>query len=232
MFKRDRIAIIPARGGSKRIPRKNILEFDGFPIISYSIKAAINTSLFDTVMVSTDDHEIADIAISHGAVVPFIRSPKNSDDNSNIPDVCIEVLRCFKDQDVEYDTFCCILPTSPLINTERIKQAFVKFNTENYDCVFPISEFSYPIQRALDFSGQYVKMSDEKHLKTRSQDLKPMYHDAGQFYWCRSSSLEYHGTFLTDNTSSIVLPNLEVQDIDNICDLEMALMKFKILNKD
>ena len=144
-----KIAIITARSGSKRIPKKNIKFFLGKPIIAYSIEKAINSRLFDKVMVSTDDKEIATISKNYGAEVPFFRSKKNSDDFSTTPDVLIEVLENYKKQNEEFQYGCCIYPTAPLISVMELKESFNLLISKNYDCVFPISPFSYPIQRAL-----------------------------------------------------------------------------------
>ena len=177
-----KIAIITARSGSKRIPKKNIKIFLGKTIIAYSIEKAINSKLFDKVMVSTDDKEIADISKNYGAEVPFFRSKKNSDDFSTTPDVLIEVLETYKKLNEEFDFGCCIYPTAPLISKKELKKSFDILISKKYDCVFPILPFSYPIQRALRIeNSEKVEMINPLNYRVRSQDLEKMYHDAGQF---------------------------------------------------
>ncbi|MCG8476581.1 MAG: pseudaminic acid cytidylyltransferase, partial [Cytophagales bacterium] len=182
----NRIAIIPARGGSKRIPRKNIKLFCGKPVIAYSIEAAFESGVFDEVMVSTDDEEIAEMAKELGASVPFFRSPETSDDYAVIADVIGEVLSCYRSEGKEFDEFCCLLPAAPFITAARIKEAFDKISA-GFESVFPVLKFSYPIKRALQLDGRTGKVSMiwPEHLKTRSQDLPPAYHDSGQFYCMR-----------------------------------------------
>jgi len=175
------LAIIPARGGSKRIPRKNIKPFLGKPIIAYSIEAAINSKLFDEVMVSTDDDEIAEVAKKYGAKVPFMRSVKNSDDYATTADVLFEVLDNYNLK--EFDYACCIYPGAPMITKVTLSEAYDKLISHNFDSVFPIVQFSYPIQRSLKVFDAKVSMVYPEYLISRSQDLEKRFHDAGQFYW-------------------------------------------------
>jgi len=149
MKKLKNIAIIPARGGSKRIPRKNIKNFLGKPIIAYSIEAALESKLFDEVMVSTDDKEIAETAIKYGAQVPFLRSDNNADDYATLADVLIEVINEYKSKDTSIDNICCILPTAPFVTSNRLIEAFNLFTKNKFDSLFPVLEFSYPIKRSL-----------------------------------------------------------------------------------
>ena len=226
------IAIIPARGGSKRIPRKNIRPFLGKPIIAYSIEAAISSNLFDEVMVSTDDKEIADIAIRYGAKVPFIRSTENANDFATLTDVLIEVLEQYKKAGKYFGNICCILPTAPLTTSIKIKEAYTKFSKSKFDSLCPVVEFSYPILRALEYKDQgTLQMIWPEHLKSRSQDLKPAYHDSGTFYWIKKSALLAEKTLFCKNGSAIVLPENEVQDIDTETDWKLAEMKYKLLNE-
>ena len=226
----ESLAIIPARGGSKRIPRKNIRDFLGKPIISYSIDTAIQSNCFARVMVSTDDEEIAEIAKQFGAEVPFLRSSKNSDDHSTVADVVKEVLIEFEQQGQQFEYFCCILPTAPFVNAEIIKRGYKTINETGAISVVPVTAFGYPIQRALkiDASDKRLKMFWPENYNKRSQDLESSYHDAGQFYWMRSKSLLETAKIFTENTYPIVIPELEVQDIDTEADWKLAELKYKL----
>lgn len=222
------IAIIPARGGSKRIPRKNIKAFCGKPIIAYSIEAALNSGIFDTVMVSTDDEEIASIAKEYGADVPFLRSEKNSDDFASTLDVIEEVIEIYKSEGSAFDNCCCIYPTAPFISDEKLKQAQELFLKGKLDCVFPVLEYNFPIQRAVkrDKNGKTVMFQPE-FLRSRSQDLEKSYHDAGQFYFFNIESILDQRKFWTDNSGSIVLDAMSGQDIDTNEDWEIAEFKYR-----
>jgi N-acylneuraminate cytidylyltransferase len=227
------IAIIPARGGSKRIPRKNIRDFMGKPIIAYSIETAMDCGLFDEVMVSTDDTEIATVAKRFGANVPFLRSSENANDFATLADVVFEVIKMYSNDGKRFDAICCILPTAPLIVSKRIEEAYDKLNTENFDSVFPVVEYSYPILRALEFcEGNKLRMIWPEHMKTRSQDLKKAFHDAGAFYWVRSNALIKEKTLLCKECGAVVMGEMEVQDIDNASDWNYAEIKYKILFRD
>jgi len=230
MKKLKKIAIIPARGGSKRIPRKNIKYFLGKPIIAYSIEAALKSNLFEEIMVSTDDKEIAEIAKKYGAKVPFIRSDKNANDYATTVDVIQEVLSEYKKLNFNFEEACCIYPTAPFITDKTLLKAFKTFKKNGFDCVFPVMEFSFPIQRALKI-GVNKKMSlfQPKHLTSRSQDLESTYHDAGQFYWFQTKELLEKRRLWTDNTGVIVIKESEGQDIDTIEDWKLAEIKYKIL---
>jgi pseudaminic acid cytidylyltransferase len=225
------LAIIPARGGSKRIPRKNIKDFLGKPILSYSIEAAIKSNWFDEIMVSTDDREIADIAQQYGAKVPFLRSKENANDFATLADVLIEVVGQYKGIGKYFENICCVLATAPLTTSNRIKEAFTKLVNNELESVLPLVEFSYPIYRALEFDDDNnLKMIWPEYLKTRSQDLKPAYHDSGSFYWAKTNALLDQKTLLCKNGSGILLQGTEVQDIDNETDWKLAELKFKFLN--
>ncbi len=229
-----KIAIIPARGGSKRIPRKNIKPFLGKPIIAYSIEAAIKSKLFDIVMVSTDDEEIAEVARNFGAEVPFLRSKKNADDFATTYDVIEEVLEAYNKRGISFSEAICIYATAPFVNKERINEAYSLFVEKEFDCVFPVIEYSFPIQRSLIVHEESSKMEllfPENELK-RSQDLKPSYHDVGQFYLFRVERLLKKKKLWTDNTGVIIINAMEGQDIDNEVDWEMAELKYKMLNEE
>ena len=225
------LAIIPARGGSKRIPRKNIKDFLGKPIIAYSIEAALNSGLFDEVMVSTDDTEIAEIAIKYGAKVPFFRSAKTADDFATTLDVLKEVEEVYKDKlNKSFDFICCIYPTAPLLSIEKIKEGFKLLNDKNLDVVYPIVPFSYPLLRAVEIEDGITKMVWNQYMNSRSQDLKTYYHDAGQWYWYNPSKI--HDSLFTDKTASIILNEEDIQDIDTLSDWKIAEMKYKLKHKN
>lgn len=225
------IAIIPARGGSKRIPKKNIKDFLGQPIISYSIQAALESQCFSEVMVSTDDEEIARIAKSYGASVPFLRSNDNSGDFATLADVVEETISNYRKKGEEFDYFCCILPTAPLTSSEKIKEGFKLIVAKKNNGVVPVVRFSYPIQRALKVENDELKMFDPESYNMRSQDLLPAYHDSGQFYWLKVDSFLKSKNFFAENTGIIELSEMEVQDIDTEEDWGIAELKYKIKNK-
>lgn len=223
------LAIIPARGGSKRIPRKNIKNFLGKPIIAYSIETALNSGLFDEVMVSTDDNEIAEIAKKYGAKVPFFRSEKTANDFAHIAEVIEEVLDTYKLTNNEFENLCCIFSTAPFIKKGRLKEGFELMINNNFDSVFPVLKFSYPIQRALKIENEKVSMILPENFNKRSQDLMPAYHDSGQFYWMKTSEFYKQKRLFAENTGAIILSEMEVQDIDTNEDWEVAEMKYKLL---
>ena len=218
------IAIITARGGSKRIPRKNIKEFCGKPIIEYSIEAALQSGLFEEVMVSTDDAEIAKIAQAAGAQVPFMRSSANAGDYAGTDDVLMEVLLAYRELGREFDTFCCIYPTAPFVTAQKLQKAMGLL--EQADSVMPVVAFSFPPQRCmiLNEAGE-LRMKWPEHARTRSQDLEPYYHDCGQFYCCRTAPFMEYKTTDLPHMVPMIMSELEVQDIDNQDDWEIAELK-------
>jgi N-acylneuraminate cytidylyltransferase len=219
------LAIIPARGGSKRIPGKNIKEFLGKPIIAYSIEAALGSDLFDEVMVSTDDDIIAATAFKYGAKIPFLRSEKNADDFATTIDVIHEVLTNYKkEQKREFQFACCIYPTAPLMKMKHLHEGFVKMTNQDYISVFPVVMFDYPVWRGLsiDANGK-SKMVWPEFTNSRSQDLEKVYHDAGQWYWFNTEKI--NDTLFTFNSGTVILAEDEVQDIDTIADWKLAEMK-------
>jgi len=223
------LAIIPARGGSKRIPHKNIKKFLGKPIIAYSIEIAIESGLFDKVMVSTDDEEIANVALKYGAKVPFIRSLSNSDDNATIADVINEVLDFYESKHELPSIICCLFATAPFITKNMLIHGYNKIVKENFSSSFTIQKFDYPILRALKKNKNgYLEMIWKEHLNTRSQDLPPAYHDAGQFYFAKVNSFLEEGTFFTKKSTGIELSNVEAIDIDTEEDWKFAEQLFKI----
>lgn len=229
LSKVKKIAIIPARGGSKRIPRKNIKDFLGKPIIAYSIEAAIASELFDEVMVSTDDDEIFKIAMQYGANVPFMRSKKNSDDYATTSQVLIEVLNMYHNSGYSFDFACCLYPTAPFITSEKLKNAFEKINESGAKSVLPIVKYSFPILRSFSLENGFIKMNWPKYLNTRSQDLKPAYHDAGQFYFLKVNDFLKENKLFTDVSVGLEMPESEVQDIDNYEDWKIAEVKYSIM---
>jgi pseudaminic acid cytidylyltransferase len=223
------VAIITARGGSKRIPRKNIKPFLGKPIIVYSITAAIESGCFDEVMVSTDDAEIAEIARSFGANTPFMRSAKNSDDYSTTTDVLKEVIEEYKKQGTYYDTLCCIYPTAPFVNAAKLQHAMKLLAETGADCVLPIVKYSYPIQRSLKIENEKAVMNWPENYFARSQDLTPVYHDCGQYYCMNTESMLTQMKLFALNTIPVITPEEEVQDIDNEDDWKLAEIKYTFL---
>ncbi len=224
----SKIAIITARGGSKRIPRKNIRDFLGKPIIAYSIETALESGLFDEVMVSTDNSEIAEIAEKYGATVPFIRSSENADDFATTVDVLLEVLKEYENQNREFEYGCCIYPTAPLLTSDKLTKGFDQLKEKGFDTVFPVVEFGYPILRSLKIESGKIEMNWPKHLESRSQDLPSSYHDAGQFYWFRTDKLLKEKKLFTSNSGAVVMLQEEVQDIDTEQDWKLAELKAKL----
>ena len=225
------LCIIPARSGSKRIPKKNIKSFLGKPIIAYSIEAAIQSKLFTEIMVSTDCQKTAEIALEYGAKVPFLRSKKNSNDFATTYDVIKEVIDEYKKNEVNFEDICCIYACAPFVTGNKLKQAYQELKNKQVDTIFPIVEYSFPIQRAIKISNGKIKLCNTKYLDTRSQDLEKSYHDAGQFYWMKSEKILKKGKVITDNCSSIIITELEGQDIDNDTDWKLAELKFKLFKK-
>ncbi|MBN8826998.1 MAG: pseudaminic acid cytidylyltransferase [Spirosoma sp.] len=227
----NNIAIIPARGGSKRIPGKNIKLFLGKPIIAYSIEIAIQSGLFDYVMVSTDDDEIAKIAKQSGAEVPFMRSKESATDFASTADVLVEVLDKLNEKGMQFNNSCCIYPTAPLITMQTLKEAYCLLNDKGYKSVLPVCNFSYPIQRALEINNDSkIMFVNPENSNTRSQDLQARYHDAGQFYWMNTQLFLEEKKLITENTGAIILNELQVQDIDNETDWKLAELKYKLSN--
>ena len=224
------VAIITARGGSKRIPGKNIKNFCGKPIIAYSIRAAIDSGVFDTVMVSTDDEKIAEVAKAAGAEIPFFRSDETSGDYATTDQVIAEVLNTYKENGKSFDKFCCIYPTAPFITAGRLKEAMAKL--DEHESVTPVCLFSYPPQRGFVVeNGRLVRRYPE-FATVRSQDLEKLYHDSGQFYACRTDAFFRDGTTDVDDMVPVVLDEDEVQDIDTPKDWEIAEEKFKRLCRE
>lgn len=225
------LAMITARGGSKRIPRKNIRPFCDRPILCYSIEAAQSSGVFDEIMVSTDDPEIAEIAREYGAKVPFFRSPATANDYASTDDVIREVLQTYLSMGQDFDAFCCIYPTAPFVTGKRLKEAMELLG--HADSVMPVVPFSYPPQRGLLISeAGFLERQFPEYALTRSQDLPKIYHDCGQFYACRTKAFFDEGTTDVKGLIPLVLSEMEVQDIDTLEDWELAEIKYQKLIKE
>lgn len=219
------LAIIPARGGSKRIPRKNIKPFLGKPIIAYSIEAALKSNLFDEVVVSTDDPEIAEIAKNYGAKI-HLRSAENSDDFATLADVIEEVKANYFKKNKIFDAICCILATAPLINKELIKNGYKCLLENKADSVRPVVKFAYPIQRAFKLDQGKVSFINQEYAKIRSQDLEPAFFDSGMFYW-----MKFKLGLKGNNRYAFEIEEMQAQDIDTLEDWKMAELKYQLNNK-
>ncbi len=225
------VAIITARGGSKRIPRKNIKEFCGKPIIAYSIESAIDSGVFDEVMVSTDDVEIAEIARSYKAKVPFMRSEKTSNDFATTVEVLLEVLNSYKMNGKYFDEVCCIYPTAPFITSNKLREAYNKFKVNKADSLIPVVEFSYPPLRGFCIENDSLRYKWPEFEKSRSQDLEKLYHDAGQFYFSKTDSLILNNSLIGTKCIPYIMGDIEVQDIDTETDWQMAELKYRMINQ-
>lgn len=225
------LAVITARGGSKRIPKKNIKEFCGKPIISYSINAALKSECFDEVMVSTDDEEIMRVALECGAKVPFLRSKSNSDDFATTVDVLSEVLKEYLKSGLSFTYMCCIYPTAPFVTAEKLKAAMKLLCDTGADSVIPVVPFSFPPQRGLLLEEGDIHFQYPEYTLSRSQDLEKIYHDCGQYYCVNVERFLSCGKFFTENTKAVITDEMEVQDIDNMTDWKLAELKYKVLTE-
>ena len=224
-----KLCIIPARGGSKRIPKKNIKSFCGKPIIYFSISIALKSKLFDEVMVSTDDEEIKNIAIKYGATVPFFRSQKASNDHATTFDVIEEVLSKYKQKNKIFDFVCCLYSCAPFTTENNLKLAFKLLKEKRFDSIFPIFENGTSLERSLEITGNKIKFKYPKFMMSRSQDFKKTYSDAGQFYFLKNEICLLKKNIITDNSGFIILNELEVQDIDDEIDWKLAELKYEYL---
>lgn len=221
------VAIITARGGSKRIPRKNIKEFMGKPMIAYAIGAALDSKMFDEVMVSTDDDEIASTAVKYGARVPFMRSEKTANDFATTSDVLNEVVEMYRKQGKTFDTICCLYPCVPFLTGNILRQAYDKFSRTDCESLTPVVKFSYPIQRAFRVNENgYLEYREPENARTRSQDLEPMYHDVGMFYFMKNSVFDGG----RNRTAFFEMDESCIQDIDTPEDWKMAELKYKVMH--
>ncbi len=227
-----KIAIITARGGSKRIPRKNIKHFCGKPILAYSIQAALQAGVFDCVMVSTDDREIAEIAKQYGAEVPFFRSAETANDFATTAQVIEEVLAEYEKMGKKFDVVCCIYPTAPFITGERLREAVEQLETTGADSVLPVVRFSFPPQRGVIVKDGYLNFKWPEYCNARSQDLEPFYHDVGQFYCLNGESFTRQGALVMEKTVPLILSEMEIQDIDTEEDWKLAELKYRLLQEN
>ena len=199
--------------------------------MAYSIEAALKSGLFNEVMVSTDDEEFAEVAKKYGASVPFLRSAATANDYATTVDVLIEVVDTYRTQGKEFDNVCCLYSTAPFVTSERLKEASSQIS-DTVDACFTIVQYSYPIQRSLRINEhEYVEMKFPEHLKSRTQDLEKVYHDAGQFYFIKTDALVQEKTVWCKRTAPLILSELEVQDLDTLTDWQLAEMKYQLLKK-
>lgn len=227
-----RLAVIPARGGSKRIPRKNIRPFGGKPMIAWSIEAALQSGCFDQVVVSTDDAEIADVARAHGAAVPFMRPAELSDDHTGTIPVIRHAIEWFQRQGTAPEKVCCIYATAPFVLAEDIRKGLEILDTADCEYAFSVTSYAFPIQRAIRLTAAgRVEMFHPEHFNTRSQDLEEAYHDAGQFYWGQCSAWLAGKPIFSPSSAPIILPRHRVQDIDTPEDWERAEWMFKAMRE-
>ena len=225
MKDRSILAIIPARSGSKSVVDKNIRLIDGKPMLAYAIQAALDSKVFDEVMVSTDDKESADIAVKYGASVPFMRSEATANDFATTYDVLIEVLSEYKKMGKEFNEICCIYPCVPFLTDKILKQAYTKFRDTNSDRLTPVVKYSFPIQRAFKVNDKgLLEYREPENAPKRSQDLEPMYHDVGMFYFYKTDKLA------SPNSAMYEMDEKNIQDIDTLDDWKMAELKYKVLH--
>lgn len=225
-----RVAVIPARGGSKRIPRKNIKPFAGRPMIAWSISAAVDSGCFDRVLVSSDDPEIIEIAKAEGAEAPFVRPAGISGDHATTVDVIAHALRWLEDSGRPATLGCCIYATSPMLMAEDLRAGLDLISGSELDYVISATRYSYPIQRALTLdASQRVGMAQPEYINARSQDLPPRYHDAALFYWGQAASWQQAKAVFTARTAAVIIPEHRCQDIDTPDDWIAAELKFAAL---
>jgi pseudaminic acid cytidylyltransferase len=225
------LALITARGGSKRIPRKNIRDFHGKPIIAYPIKAAIDSGIFAEVMVSTDNAEIAQIAQAHGAKVPFLRSAENSTDAASPLAVFREVLEAYLKLGTNFSHFSCIHPTGVFATPELFREAFRQQLAQDADSVITVNRFEAPVQRALKLENGFLSMREPQFMKVMSQELQPAFYDCSQFFICKTESFNRTGIILTEKSIPIHMPSPFGQDVDNEEDWELAELKFELMQR-
>ena len=229
-----KVAIIPARGGSKRIPRKNIKQFFGKPMIAWSIEAAQKTGIFDRIIVSTDDKEIASIAKEWGAEVPFMRPDELSEDHTATIPVIAHAVDWLLEQGEKLDAICCIYATAPFVDAKDIATGYAELISDNWAYTFSVTDFSAPIFRSFKLSDSGgVEMFYPEHFNTRSQDLPEAFHDAGQFYWGTTESWLDGKIFFSNESKPILIPRWRVQDIDTPSDwLRAEKIALQILNSN
>ena len=228
-----KLAIIPARGGSKRIPRKNIKLFCGKPMIAWSIEAALASGCFDRVIVSTDDAEIADVARAHGAEVPFMRPPELSDDHTGTIPVVAHAVGWIGQHVGPVEFACCLYATAPFVLAQDLRQGLEVLQHSGAQYAFTVTNFAAPIQRAIRIrADERVEMLNPEYFNTRSQDLEEVFHDAGQFYWGLSNAWLNHLKIFGHDSVPVKLPRERVQDIDNVEDWTVAELKFRLMSEN
>lgn len=224
------LAIITARGGSKRIPEKNIKNFCGRPIIEYSIQAAQNAEIFDEIMVSTDSQKIANIALNAGAKVPFTRSEMTSNDYATTAEVILEVIKNYKKLGKNFTSIACLYPTAPFVTSEKLKVGIKLLEEKKASMIIPVVRFSFPPQRGMALINNQLQYKWPENRNMRSQDLEPIYHDCGQFYFYNTEAfIKVKGQF-TDGIIPMIIPETEVQDIDTLDDWKIAELKYKLIH--
>jgi pseudaminic acid cytidylyltransferase len=227
-----RLAVIPARGGSKRIPRKNIKPFCGQPMLAWSIAAARESGCFDRIIVSTDDDEIAQVARDHGAETPFVRPEELADDHATTIPVIAHAIQWQAEHGATPVEVCCIYATAPFVQAADVQHGLAVLNESGADYAFSVTGYGFPIQRAIRITpGQRVEMFSPEHFNTRSQDLEEAYHDAGQFYWGRAEAWLQGKPIFSSNAAPLILPRHRVQDIDTPEDWERAELMFLALQR-
>jgi len=226
------ICIIPARGGSKRIPRKNIKAFNGKPIIAYSIEAALDSNCFDQVIVSTDDNEIAEVAKIYGAKVPFIRPAELSNDYAGTIPVIKHAIEWLENHGNTINNVCCLYATAPFIQPQTIFETFQQLQESKADYCFSVTNFAFPIQRSIRITqDDKVDMFYPENFNARSQDLEEAYHDAGQFYWGKAQAFKDELPIFSEAASPYILPRYLVQDIDTTEDWIRAEVMYRVLQE-
>ena len=227
-----RLCVIPARGGSKRIPRKNIKIFCGQAMIGYSIKAALDSQCFDQIIVSTDDAEIAEVAKSFGARVPFMRPDELANDYAGTVPVVKHAIEWFDDQGQSPSEVCCLYATAPFVREGAIRKAYEQMQSAQADYCFTVTSFAFPIQRAIKITVENrIDMFYPERFETRSQDLEESYHDAGQFYWGKAKAFKQQKSLFSKSTTPYILPRHLVQDIDTPEDWKRAELMYQVLKK-
>ena len=227
-----KVCIIPARGGSKRIPKKNIKLFLGKPIIAYSIQVALESDFFDEVIVSTDDAEIAEVSKSFGAKVPFFRPSVLANDYADTLSVVKHAIEWFDDKRQMLSEVCCLYATAPFVTTRSILKSYDQMHKTQAEYCFTVTSFEYPIQRAIKITPENrLEMANFEYLKKRSQDFEDFYHDAGQFYWGKAQTFREQKPLFSKYASPYILPRHFVLDIDTIEDWNFAELMYQILKK-
>jgi pseudaminic acid cytidylyltransferase len=226
-----KLAVIPARGGSKRIPRKNIKLFCGKPMIAWSIEAAQQSGCFDQIVVSTDDAEIAEVARQYGAQVPFMRPAQLSDDHTGTTAVMAHAINWLSEQGQQPEQVCCLYATAPFVSADDLRRGLVALTEAGSDYAFSVTSYAFPIQRAIRINATgRVEMLNPEHFNTRSQDLEEVCHDAGQFYWGQAGAWLAGKMIFSPVSVPVLLPRHRVQDIDTAEDWQMAEYLFRISN--